>query len=356
MTMNHINSLRSLLSELQADALLLSSEVSQRYATGYHFSDGYVLVTGRTAYLLTDFRYAEEAERSVDAGILVETPGSFIEFFSDVFLSEGIRRVGYEDRAMTCAALHDLKELLSFEPVAIGEGIERLRAVKDDEELALIRRAQEITDRAYSHILSVLTPTMTETDVVLELEFFMRREGAEDVAFPTVAVSGASSALPHGCPSRNKLSRGFLTMDFGAKVDGYCSDMTRTVVLGKATSEMRRLYHTVLEAQNLGMEAICDGVPASLVDAAARSYIESCGYKGLFGHSFGHGVGLEIHEAPRVSARSRAPLLAGNVITAEPGIYRMGECGCRIENMGVVTTNGFDSFTKSTTELIELFS
>lgn len=353
--MNHVSALRSLLTRLEADALLLTSETSQRYATGFPFSDGYVLITGRAAYLLTDFRYAEEAERSVDPGITVEAPGSFTEFFSDLFRTEGILRLGYEDRAMTCAAFRELQEKLSFEPVPIGEGIEELRAVKDAEEIALIRRAQDITDRAFSHILSVITPDMTETDVVLEMEFFMRREGAEEIAFPTIAVSGAASAVPHGLPSGNKLSRGFLTMDFGARVGGYCADMTRTVVLGRATPEMRRLYQTVLEAQRLGMEAICEGVPASLVDAAARSYIDSCGYKGLFGHSFGHGVGLEIHEAPRVSSRSRLPLMAGNVITAEPGIYRMGEYGCRIENMGVVTADGFDSFTKSTTELIELF-
>ncbi|MBO7293178.1 MAG: aminopeptidase P family protein [Clostridia bacterium] len=353
--MNHVKSLRSLLPSLGADALLLTSEISQRYATGFPFSDGYVLITDRSAYLLTDFRYAEEAGRSVDPEILVEMPVDFREFLSDLFETEGIRRVGYEDRAMTCAAFRELAERLSFEPIPIGEAIEKLRATKDEEEISLIRRAQEITDRAYSHILSTMTPNMTENDVVLELEFFMRREGAEGIAFPTIAVSGTASALPHGLPSNKRLSRGFLTMDFGARVGGYCSDMTRTVVLGKATPEMRRLYDTVLEAQRLGMAAICEGVPAALVDATARSYINSSGHRGLFGHSFGHGVGLEIHEAPRVSSRSRLPLLTGNVITAEPGIYRMGEYGCRIENMGVVTSNGFDCFTKSSTELFELF-
>lgn len=353
--MNHVSSLQSLLPALEADALLLTSEISQRYATGFPFSDGYVLITGRCAYLLTDFRYAEEARRSVDPGIVVVMPSGFTEFLSDTFESEGIRRVGYEDRAITCSALRELTEKLSFCPVEIGDAIEKLRAVKDEEELSLIRQAQEITDRAYSHILSALTPNMTENEVVLELEFFMRRAGSEGVAFPTIAVSGASSALPHGLPSEKKLSRGFLTMDFGARRGGYCSDMTRTVVLGKATPEMRRLYETVQEAQRIGMAAICEGVPASLVDAAARSYIDSCGYAGLFGHSFGHGVGLEIHEDPRVSSRSRLPLQAGNVITAEPGIYRVGEYGCRIENMGVVTSDGFDSFTKASTELVELF-
>ena len=196
---------------------------------------------------------------------------------------------------------------------------------------------------------------MTEIDVALELEMFMRRAGADAIAFQTIAVSGAKSALPHGVPAATPLSRGFLTMDFGAAVGGYCSDMTRTVALGKASAEMKGIYNTVLEAQALGIAAICDGVPCALVDAAARSHIDGAGYRGLFGHSFGHGVGLEIHEAPRLSSRNRGPLRAGNAVTAEPGIYRIGECGCRIEDMGIVTEDGFMNLTRSPKELIELF-
>lgn len=353
--MNHIAGLRTVLDIIEADALLLTSTVSQRYAVDFPFTDGYVLITRDSAHLITDFRYLEEAEHTVDDLIKVVTPPSHSEYLADVLQSEGIVRIGYEDRALTCHAFSELFKNLSFAvPVAIGEEIERLRAVKDEGEIAAIRRAQAITDRAFSHILSILSPKMTEVEVAIELDFFMRREGAEEIAFPTIAVSGAASALPHGRPSRNKLSQGFLTMDFGAVVDGYASDMTRTVVIGSATSEMKRLYQTVREAQRRGMEAICEGVPASLVDAAARSYIDGSAYRGLFGHSFGHGVGLEIHEAPRVSSRSELSLKSGNVITAEPGIYCMGEGGCRIENMGVVTEDGFLIFTESTTDLIEV--
>lgn len=353
--MNHIEALRQILAEKEADALLLTSEISQRYAVDYHFSDGYVLITPSKALLLTDFRYKEEAEKTVAPTIEVVTPPSFFEFLSDILISEHIRSLAYEDRDLTCAEFEELQRQLSFEPIAVGDAIERKRAVKDGEEIAVIRKAQEITDAAYTHILSVLTPQMTEVDVVLELEFFMRRAGADGIAFPSIAVSGAASALPHGLASRRPLSRGFLTMDFGAALKGYASDMTRTVSLGKATPEMKRIYETVLRAQELGMEAIAAGVPASLVDAAARSYIDGAGYRGLFGHSFGHGVGLEIHEAPRLSSRSSRPLEAGNVVTAEPGIYSPGICGCRIENMGLVTEDGFVSFTKSSRELIELF-
>ncbi len=353
--MNRIASLRTLLDTLDADALLLTSEISQRYATAFAVSDGYVVVSREKAVLVTDFRYAEEAEKSCDPIITVVAPPSRIDYLSDLFRTEGFRRVGYEDTTLSCADYTLLTEVLGFSGVPIGDGIETLRAVKDEEEIAAIRRAQAITDAAYAHILTALTPTMTEVDVVLELEFFMRRAGADGIAFPTIAVSGASSALPHGLPSRNKLSRGFLTMDFGASVAGYCSDMTRTVVLGKATPEMKRLYATVLEAQRLGIEQIAAGVKASLPDAVARGHIDASGYQGLFGHSFGHGVGLEIHESPRLSGRSRGVLAAGNIVTAEPGIYCRGEYGCRIENMGLVTEEGFLNFTASTTELLELF-
>lgn len=353
--MNHITGLREILAELEADALLLTSPVSQQYATGYSFSDGYVLISEDAAYLITDFRYCEEADRLTDPEITVVAPGLMQEFIRDTVASLGGSRLGYEDRSLTCAEFSRLFEAIPLTPVPIGEAIEKLRSIKDREELAMIRKAQSITDAAYRHILSTLTPNMTEVDVVLELEFFMRRSGADGIAFPTIAVSGASSALPHGLPSRKRLSRGFLTMDFGASFGGYCSDMTRTVSIGVATPEMKRLYATVLDAQRRGIEAIAAGVEGRLVDGVARSYIDACGYAGLFGHSFGHGVGLEIHESPRLSARASTPLCAGNVVTAEPGIYRVGEYGCRIENMGVVTENGFENFTASPTDLIELF-
>ncbi len=353
--MNHIEGLCGILTTLQADALLLSSEISQRYATGFPFSDGFVVITENGAWLITDFRYQEEAERCCGKDFVVVAPALQRDFLRDLFFEKGIKRVGLEDKTLSHSHYQSLAETLGITDLPIGDGIEELRAVKDCEELQAIRSAQALTDRAFSHVLSMLTPTMTEVDVALELEFFMRREGADGIAFPTIAVSGPSSSLPHGVPGRKLLSRGFLTMDFGAVVDGYASDMTRTVVLGTATEEMKRIYRTVLEAQRRGMETISAGVDAALVDGAARSYIDSCGYRGLFGHSFGHGVGLEVHEAPRLSSRVRAPLVAGNVVTAEPGIYMPGVGGCRIENMGVVTKNGFESFTASPTELIELF-
>lgn len=353
--MNHIKRLRSILGQMDAEALLLTSEISRRYATDFPFSDGYVVITEGDAYLITDFRYREAAEAAVDEGITVVAPDALLPYIAELFTKEGIRRVGFEDHNVTCSDYRRLAEELDVTLLPIEGRIEELRAVKDEEEIRRITAAQRITDRAFSHILSMLTPTMTEIEVALEIEYFMRREGAEGIAFPTIAVSGAASALPHGTPRNKTLERGFLTMDFGATLDGYASDMTRTVSLGKASPEMKRVYTTVLAAQALGMEAIAAGAPASSVDAAARDRIDAEGYRGLFGHSFGHGVGLEIHEAPRLSSRNAHPLVAGNVVTAEPGIYLTGRYGCRIENMGVVTNDGFSCFTQSDTALIELF-
>ena len=202
----------------------------------------------------------------------------------------------------------------------------------------------------------MMTPKMTEKEVALELEFFMRREGAERASFEIIAVSGASSALPHGKCRNQKLSSGFLTMDFGCTVGGYCSDMTRTVVIGKADGEMKRLYQTVLDAQMAALAQIGPGKTGAEIDGIARSLIDNAGYMGAFGHGLGHGVGLYIHEAPSLSARAAEyKLQKGNVVTVEPGIYLMGKYGCRIEDMGAITANGFDNFTHSTKECIELF-
>lgn len=353
--MNHIQGLRGILARISADALLLTSPISQRYAIDYPFSDGFVLITEAEAYLITDFRYKEEAEASVDPEITIVTPKSMQEFILDTLRSASIEALGIEDHAMTLREYDLLFSACGVKTVHIGDEIENLRAIKDAEEIRRIKAAQAITDAAYTHILTTMTPNMTEIDVALELEFFMRKNGADGVAFQTIAVSGPASALPHGTPSATKLRRGFLTMDFGAALGGYASDMTRTVILGTATPEMKLMYRTVWEAQELGMEAICAGVSGALVDGAARAHIEGRGYKGMFGHSFGHGVGLEIHEEPRLSQRNALPLTAGNIVTAEPGIYCEGMYGCRIENMGLVTENGFECFTKSKKDMIELF-
>lgn len=353
--MNHIRALQSLLEKIGADALLLSSWQSRFYAVPYSFDDGYVLILGDKAYLVTDFRYLEEATAAVGDCITVVAPPTIKEFIVDTLRDERVAFLGYEDRTMSCFDKAAFFEGLPVKAVPIGGAIEELRAVKDEDEIECIKKAQAITDQAYSHILKMLTPNMTEIEVALELEFFMRKNGAMAASFPIVAVSGTASALPHGSCRNKRLEKGFLTMDFGAVCGGYCSDMTRTVVIGRAGEEERRIYQTVLSAQLSGLSAIKAGAFCREVDGVARRLIDGAGYSGCFGHGFGHGVGLDIHESPRVSYRSDEMLVSGNVITAEPGIYRSGVCGCRIEDMGCVTPDGFMNFTGSTKELIEIF-
>ncbi len=352
--MNHLKRIRTLLPKTGADALLLSSASNCFYALSYAF-EGYLLITPERAFLLTDFRY-EEAARAVageDFTVIAKLPHT--EVLKSLMEEHEIKSLGIETGRMSCDELNRLKEALHFEAVPLLGLLEECRTAKEPEEIVCIKKAQELADLAFSHILTMLTPSMTEKDVALELEYAMRKAGADGISFPIIAVSGSASSLPHGSPRALPLQKGFLTMDFGAKYGGYCSDMTRTVVLGSASAEMKRLYQTVLDAQRAGIERIKAGVPGSEVDAAARELIEGAGYHGAFGHGFGHGVGIDIHENPRLSASATACLPEGAVVTAEPGIYLPGFGGCRIENMGLVTRDGFENFTASGTELLELF-
>lgn len=338
-------------------AVLLTDELNCYYATGFSFTDGCVLITDQSAHLITDSRYTEEASMRADPAFSVTAPESRAAYVSEVLSGEGILTVGYEDFSLSCAEFHQLQQTYTCEWSPIGDMILTLRERKDSEELALIARAQDLTDRAFSHLLSMMQPQMTEIEVALELEYFMRRNGADGLAFDTIAVSGASSSLPHGKGQRRPLQKGFLTLDFGARFDGYCSDMTRTLCIGHADSEMKRLYRTVLEAQKAALAVIRAGMACRAVDAAARSLIEEAGYRGKFGHGLGHGVGMFIHENPRLSPRAGEALLeVGHVVTVEPGIYLEGKYGCRIEDMVAVTEDGYTSFTASPKDLIELFA
>lgn len=357
--MTKLQKFQAALSDMNAEGAVISSELNQRYLTDFSYSDGYLLVTPRHAYLLTDFRYAEAAHTAVpEWEVVVASDGMFAELGS-LIRQEGIHRIALEDATLPLADYQKMQDAFSNCTLLSGASavLSRLRAVKTAEELEKIACAQAITDRAFSHILSLLSPKMTEKEVAWELEFFMRKNGAEDVAFPTIAVSGPASSLPHGVPSDQTLRPGFLTMDFGAKADGYCSDMTRTVVIGKADAEMKRIYQTVLAAQTAALEQIREGMPCRSADKIARDIIGNAGYGTCFGHSLGHGVGLFIHEAPNLSPRAAesSVLVRGNVVTVEPGIYIEGTYGCRIEDMIAIDENGaVRNFTHSPKELLEL--
>lgn len=335
----------------ECDGILLTSEMNQFYATGFAFTDGYVLVTRDQTYLVTDFRYIEAAEASEGVVKVELKAGALAGLFADL----GVKKLGFEDFCVTVADLRGFeKRFPDIGFVPIGAAVDKLREFKDDDELEKIAKAQSIADEAFTHILGYISTDRTEKEIALELEFYMRSHGAECVSFDTIAVSGTASSMPHGVPRDVKVSKGFLTMDFGCKYMGYCSDMTRTVVVGRADRDMKKLYETVKAAQLAALEAVRPGADLGELDKTARDIIDR-DYKGAFGHSLGHGVGLYIHEAPGVSARSfGVKLEKGHVITVEPGIYLPGKYGCRIEDMVLYYGDGCRDITASPKNLIEI--
>ena len=355
--MSKLLKLRSKMKEIGVDAVIVLDELNQHYLSGFAFTDGFLLVTHTKAYLVTDFRYYEMALNNADKQFDVLTPDNRGEFIDKALADEGCKVVGFEGGSVSYdvyRAYCDKHPHLKFEN--IGNTIEVIREIKDADEITKMQKAQDITDKAFSHILKVINRNMTELDVAVELEYAMRKNGASAFAFDTISVSGDASALPHGTPRNVKLRDGFLTMDFGAKFDGYCSDMTRTIVIGKADEDIKKLYNTVLNAQLAALDYLKEGADCGEADKIARDIIDANPeYKGAFGHSLGHSVGLFIHESPRLYSRGFGrKLKVGEILTVEPGIYLFGRYGCRIEDMVAITEKGIHNFTHSTKELIEI--
>ena len=362
MKMSKLQKLRAAMADKGFDAVIITSEVNQRYITGFNFQDGLVVVTASRAVLITDFRYIEAAKASKAAGIFeIVTPDKrHSAVVAEIVKDYSGKVVAVEEAKISLSGYEAFKAALEGCEVKGGASaiIDGLREFKDAEEIASTAKAQDIADAAFKHIIEFIKPDMTEIDVALELEFFMRAHGAESTAFDTIAVSGKASSLPHGEPRNVQLEKGFLTMDYGAKIDGYCSDMTRTIVIGKADDEMKRLYNTVLEAQLAALAAAKPGALCREMDKIARDIIDNAGYKGTFGHSLGHGVGMYIHEAPGLSQKvmpADRKLTPGHIVTFEPGIYLEGKYGCRIEDMVAVLEDGILNFTHSPKELIEIY-
>ena len=349
--MERLDKLRSKL-PFGVDAVLVMNELNVRYLGGVNYTDGFLLISREKAFLFADSRYIEAAKCDAAKGFEVHLLDKRIgECINDALNEFAV--IGYENTSMTCAQLEGLKKSLKkAELRPIGSLIEEIRNEKDESEKEDITRAQRIAEGAFEHILGYISSDVTENDVALELEYYMRKHGADGIAFETIAASGRASSMPHAIPRSVKLEKGFLTMDFGAKYNGYCSDMTRTVCIGKPTEEMKRVYSTVLDAQNAALEYISAGVKCADADKRARDIIAAAGYGKCFGHSLGHGVGLYIHEGISLSPRSEGVLKPGNVVTVEPGIYLEGRFGVRIEDMVYVTENGCENLTLTEKNLI----
>ena len=342
----------------QADAALIVSGVNRRYYTGMASSAGTLLVTRSGAELVIDFRYIEKA-KAVAQGCNVTLQQSLFKQICAFTESYGIKTLAVEAQHMTVAEFEAWKEALPGVTLLSGKVLDDIilshRSVKSAGELVVMRQAQAITDRSFTELLNFIRAGRTEREIASELEYIMRKFGGDGLAFDTIAVSGKNSSMPHGVPTEKPVEPGdFLTLDFGALKDGYCSDMTRTVAIGHVSDAQKKVYETVLKAQNKAFEAIKAGACCRMVDQAARSLIETLGYKGCFGHALGHSLGLEIHEEPRFSPLTPAYAAAGNVLSVEPGIYIEGQFGVRIEDVVVVTEDGFENLTHSPKQLIIL--
>jgi Xaa-Pro aminopeptidase len=325
--------------EAEIDLLLVTALVNVRYLTGYNGSNGLSLIGPQTRVFVTDFRYIEQARAEVDGSY--EQHHDQLELFDALagVLPAGELRLGFEDTHLTVRQHARLRELLPEGVSLKGAGglVEQLRAVKTPEEIECIRTATAMADAAFKQLLTQRIAGRTERDVALALEAAMREHGARRASFESIVAAGPNGALPHAQPRDVEIGRGELVViDWGAEVDGYCSDCTRTIATGEPGAEAREVYELVLKAELAGVQAVKAGAGGREVDAVARAMIEAAGHGEHFGHGLGHGVGSEIHEAPRLSKRSDDELHSGNVVTVEPGVYLPGRFGVRIEDLVVV--------------------
>ena len=354
--MNHIEQIASRLPEYGLDAMLITSQSGERYALGFH-GEGLLLVTRDGARYTTDGRYIEAARENIaGAEVALVTAGSGHLAQARAYIEEkGLHNVGFESGAMTVDAHRRYTQELPCILTPAQPLLDSLRSAKDPEEQEVMRRAQQVTDEAFKAILSFIRPGMTEREIAARLVYELLSRGGERVSFDPIVASGANGSMPHAVPGDQVVDTGmFITMDFGCVVDGYCSDMTRTVALGQPTEEMEQVYSTVLAAQKAGINAARAGVTGQEVDAAARRVIEEAGYGEYFTHSFGHSLGIDIHEAPSASPSETAVLPAGAVISAEPGIYLPGRFGVRIEDVLILKEGGCEDITRSPKDLIVL--
>lgn len=342
--------LQELLLEAPYDALVLTSEVNRRYATGFHSTAGAVYLSAKQAVFYTDFRYVEAARAAVTDFEVREigVGRSYTAAINELIEQDGVRTIALEDETLTYAEYTKWATALHATVMRLEDSVARLRVAKEDEEVEKIVAAQRIAEQALEEVMNDIRVGVTEKEIAARLTYLMLHYGAENMSFDPIVVSGANSSKPHGVPTDKMIAAGdFVTMDFGCIVDGYCSDMTRTVAVGHVTEEMQHVYDVVLDAQLAGIACCKAGVSGREVDGAARCVIEAAGYGDAFGHGFGHGVGLEIHEAPTASSRANALLPAGSILTAEPGIYLPGKFGVRTEDMLYVIEDGCINLTEA---------
>lgn len=352
---NKLNQLQKLLSSHNIDALLVTNPVNRRYITGFTGTAGIALITQNENVFITDFRYTEQASKQVNGFTIIEQTKSLEQEIREQLDRLEIKNLGFEKNTVSYGSYQQYSEIFNITLVPTAGLIEGLRLIKTTEEIEILKEAAKIADDTFEHILPFIKPGVREIDIANELEFYMRKLGASSSSFDIIVASGYRSAMPHGVASEKKIAaHELVTMDFGALYKGYCSDITRTVAVGTLSDELKDIYQTVLQAQELGVEKIKAGMTGKEADSITRDYIVSKGYGDYFGHSTGHGIGLEIHEAPTLSQKSSEILQEGMIATVEPGIYIPEIGGCRIEDDIIITKNGNERLTYASKELIYL--
>lgn len=353
--MSKLKKIRNYLRESKLEALFITSSYNRRYITEFTGSAGVVLITAEEALLITDFRYIEQATKQAANFTIVKHEADLIDELKKQLNRLDVNRLGFEEEHMTVAEFRHYENNLQCELVPTKNVIEQLRLIKTTDEITILKDAAKIADDAFEHILSYIKPGVREIDVANELEYFMREQGASSSSFDIIVASGVRSSLPHGIASDKTIASGELvTLDFGAVYKGYCSDITRTVAVGDISDELKQIYDIVLTAQKQAVSAIKPNMTGIEADKIARDYISHKGYGDYFGHGTGHGIGLEVHEEPRLSPRSKTVLQEGMVVTVEPGIYLPNVGGCRIEDDIVLTEAGNERLTLATKEFIQL--
>ena len=354
--MKNLEKYLSLLGE-EVDGLLLTSRYSRHYGAEFDIAEGVAIVTKAGCRYFTDSRYIESAENGIRGFEVLEInrENNYIKRLNDAIADFGVTKLGYEEHYLTVAELQHYEKNIHAQLLPYNRQISGFRAVKEEWELELMRKAQNITDKAFSEVITRIKAGMTELELQAELIYCLYKNGATGLAFDPIVVSGPNTSLPHGVACERVIQEGdFITMDFGASYMGYCSDMTRTVAVGFATEEMKKVYNTVLEAQLTAISISKAGIPGKDIDGAARKVITDAGYGEYFGHGYGHSLGLEIHESPSPSGRNEAPMEVNNICSAEPGIYLPGKFGVRIEDVVIFREDGCENITHSPKELIIL--
>ena len=351
--MKNLEKYLTLLTE-DVDGLLLTSRYSRHYGAEFDIAEGAAIVSKAGCRYFTDSRYIESAQNNLKGFevICVDKIG-YIKLLNDAIADFGITTLGYEENYLLAYELHNYEKNLNAKLVPYNAAINGFRSTKEEWELELMRKAQAITDKAFAEVCPRIKVGMTELELQAELIYCLYKNGATGLAFDPIVVSGPNTSLPHGVACERVIREGdFVTMDFGASYMGYCSDMTRTVAVGFATEEMKKVYNTVLEAQLAGLAISKAGVPGQDIDGTARKVITDAGYGEYFGHGYGHSLGLEVHENPSPNGRNTQPMPVGAVASAEPGIYLPGKFGVRIEDTCVFLEDGIEILTKSPKELI----